>query len=68
MEQGAQSTERIADHQFLSVKELAAILNVSVRWVHERTRRREIPCYRFGNLLRFDLEEVLTWMRREQAS
>jgi hypothetical protein len=27
---------------------------MSERWVHERTRRDEIPCHRLGTALRFD--------------
>jgi excisionase family DNA binding protein len=46
----------------LTVKELAQLLNMSERWVHERTRKREIPCYRFGSALRFDANEVWSWL------
>jgi len=45
----------------VTVKEIARSLGMSPRWVHERTRRREIPCYRFGATLRFDPEEVRRW-------
>ena len=41
-----------AGSSLLTVKELARLLNMSERWVHERTRKREIPCYRFGSALR----------------
>jgi len=68
MRQDTPTVERTHDHRFLTVKELATALHVSVRWVHERTRRQEIPCYRAGSLLRFDLGEVLAWMRQQRAS
>lgn len=45
----------------LTVGEVAQLLGMSVRWVHERTRRREIPCYRFGAALRFDPQEIAAW-------
>ncbi len=48
----------------MTVRDLARLLKMSERWVHERTRRREIPCYRFGTALRFDRSEVLAWMAR----
>ena len=48
----------------LTVKELAQLLNMSERWIHERTRRREIPCYRFGSALRFDVNEIWGWLAR----
>jgi excisionase family DNA binding protein len=37
------------------------MLGMSLRWVHERVRRREIPYYRFGRALRFDPEEIRRW-------
>lgn len=43
------------------IKDLCRYLGVSKRWVHERTRRREIPSYRFGTSLRFDPEEIRAW-------
>ncbi len=52
-----------------TVKELASYLGMSERWIHERTRRDEIPCHRLGTALRFDPQEVHVWMiqRRESA-
>ena len=52
---------------FWTVRELAAFLGMSERWVHELTRRDEIPCHRLGTALRFDPEEVQVWLinRRE---
>ncbi len=55
---------RDAGRSLLTVKELAQLLNMSERWVHERTRKREIPCYRFGSALRFDVNEVWGWLAR----
>jgi excisionase family DNA binding protein len=57
-------TRKIAGRSLLTVKELAQMLNMSERWVHERTRKREIPCYRFGSALRFDASEVWGWLAR----
>ncbi len=54
---GSTLTERL-----LTVTDLCHLLGMSRRWVHERTRRQEIPCYRFGTALRFDLEDVRRWM------
>jgi len=48
----------------LTAREVARLLHMSERWVHERTRRREIPCYRFGNVLRFDRTEILAWIQQ----
>lgn len=57
-------TQRNVGRSLLTVKELAQLLNMSERWIHERTRKREIPCYRFGNALRFDANEVWGWLAR----
>jgi excisionase family DNA binding protein len=51
-----------------TVKELARYLGMSERWIHERTRRDEIPCHRLGSALRFDPQEVHVWMIRRRES
>lgn len=55
-------TQSIDDTRLLSVRDVAQLLGMSTRWVHERTRRREIPCYRFGSVLRFHPIEVREWI------
>ena len=45
-----------------SVRDVAAFTGMSLRWVHERTRRGEIPCYRLGTALRFDPQEIRDWV------
>jgi excisionase family DNA binding protein len=61
--------ERLIRESFWTVKELAQYLHMSERWIHERTRRDEIPCHRLGTALRFDPREVHSWMiqRRQSA-
>jgi excisionase family DNA binding protein len=59
---------RIAQDGLWTVKELARYLSMSERWVHERTRRDEIPCYRLGTALRFDPQEVHGWMIQRRES
>ena len=54
--------------RLLTVTDLCRLLGMSRRWVHERTRRHEIPCYRFGTALRFDLDEILRWMAHFHAA
>jgi len=59
--------KRTVEENLLTVRDVARLLKMSERWVHERTRRREIPCYRFGTALRFARSDILAWMdqRRE---
>jgi excisionase family DNA binding protein len=56
------NAQSISEARLLSVREVAQLLGMSTRWVHERTRRREIPCYRFGSVLRFHPAEVQEWL------
>lgn len=44
-----------------SVDDVCRFLGFSKRWLHERTRLGEIPCYRFGAALRFHPMEVTSW-------
>ena len=60
----APNTSRTPHDGLMTVRDVARLLHMSERWVHERTRRREIPCYRFGTALRFDQDETRAWMAR----
>ena len=49
--------------KLLNVQELAALLNVPVSWVYQRSRRNAIPiARRVGKYLRFDPAEVERWV------
>ena len=50
--------------QHLSVKELAAFVGVSTDTIRRAVRKGEIPATRVKTALRFDLQKVLTCMRR----
>lgn len=50
----------------VSIDELAAQLKVNTSWIYDRTRRNEIPCIRVGKYLRFNVEEVLRWLKTNQ--
>jgi excisionase family DNA binding protein len=52
----------------LTVQDLARRLGMSRRWIHERTRLRQIPHYRLGRALRFDLEEVRAWLAQYRSA
>jgi excisionase family DNA binding protein len=55
------------DLTLLTVRAVAQRLGMSPRWVHERVRRHEIPHFRLGRALRFDLEEVRRWLARSRS-
>jgi excisionase family DNA binding protein len=47
-----------------SIKELAAFIGVSTDTIRRAVRKGEIPATRVKTALRFDLQKVLTCMRR----
>jgi excisionase family DNA binding protein len=49
----------------VSAKELAVVLGCHYRTIVKKARMGEIPCYRSGKLLRFDVEEVKKKFRGE---
>ena len=53
---------------FLEVKELAEALRVPVSWVYEQSRRCKhtgFPVEKYGKYLRFSLQEVREWARKQ---
>jgi excisionase family DNA binding protein len=57
--------------EFLTVQQVAELLQVPASWVYGRTRKRSferLPGYRLGKYWRFDREEVLAWVARHQAN
>ena len=56
--------EQLED-QLMTVSEIAAILNVPVSWVYERTRRRgaeRLPHLKLGKYLRFSVPDIMQWL------
>jgi excisionase family DNA binding protein len=51
------------EEPLMSVHEVAAYLNVPVRWVYLRVQRSEIPHLRLGKHLRFQRSRVESWLR-----
>lgn len=54
---------------WLTVQELATALKVKNSWVYAETRKTgpgSIPRLRVGKYLRFDLQEVLIWLKDNQ--
>jgi predicted DNA-binding transcriptional regulator AlpA len=54
--------------RFLTVKDLAALLNLRESWIYDRTSRNGsdfIPHIKFGRQLRFDVEsaEFQRWLK-----
>jgi excisionase family DNA binding protein len=55
-------TERL-----LTARELAAYIGLKPATVLDKWERGELPGYKFGRAVRFDIEEILALGRREPA-
>lgn len=56
---------------FLTVEQLARILNVPESWIYDRTRRggpERIPHFKFGKYIRFSEEEVLNYLQSKSVA
>lgn len=53
--------------EFLTTRELAALLRVKERKIYELAATGELPCSRATGKLLFPREEVRSWLRRHQA-
>ena len=53
-------------NQFLiSVEEMAKKLDVPVSWLYARTRTNDIPHLKVGKYVRFDPDQVMHWIRKQ---
>src|SRR3972149_2252657 len=52
----------ISNNKFLTTEELSEFLQVPKSWVYGRTYRNEIPPYKLGRPLRFDLNKIQEWL------
>lgn len=61
--------ESTSPQHLLTVREVAALLQVPVSWVYGRMRKRsseQLPAYRMGKYWRFRGEEILGWIQRHK--
>lgn len=57
--------------ELMTVRQVAALLQVPVSWVYGRTRQRSVdrlPGYRLGKYWRFSETEVLAWVKRQREA
>jgi excisionase family DNA binding protein len=47
---------------WLNVDEAAALIGVKKSWLYERTRTNTVPHLKIGKYLRFDRDELTTWL------
>ena len=62
---------QLAERKLFMPHEVARFLSVSVAWVYNHSApsaKNPLPVKRVGNLLRYDLEEVLEWVENKGAT
>lgn len=54
--------------QLISIQELSKITGLSESYIYKRTASKpcEIPHYKFGNILRFDMSEISDWLQSKK--
>ena len=61
------SREPRQDDSILDVKGLCEYLKVSKRWIYERTRFHEIPCFKISKQeIRFNKHDIDQWVQSAQ--
>ena len=54
-------------HQnLIGIKEMASKLDVPVSWLYSRTRSGQIPHFKIGKYVRFDVDQVMEWIKKMQ--
>jgi excisionase family DNA binding protein len=59
--------ENDEEHRFLTVHEVARLLQVPTSWVYGRLRKRstqQLPAYRVGKYWRFSEHEIVAWVKK----
>jgi excisionase family DNA binding protein len=51
----------------MAIAEVAEVLGVSVRHVRRLVQERRIPFFKWGHLLRFDPDEIESWLQRSHV-
>lgn len=53
--------------QYLSPKELAQYINVSIHTIYYWIATRQIPFVKLGRLIRFNLAEIQEWLKSKKV-
>lgn len=55
------------NRQFIGTKDLAEYLNVSINTVYFWGYTKQIPYYKIGRLVKFDLIEIKEWVKKRRV-
>ena len=56
----------IVSDNLIGIKEMATKLDIPISWLYSRTRTGEIPHYKLGKYVKFDVQEVMEWLKQQQ--
>ena len=54
------------NQNLIGINEMAKKLDVPVSWLYSRTRTNDIPHFKVGKYVRFDVNQVMEWLKNEQ--
>lgn len=52
--------------QILDIKEIASFLGVSISEIRRLIKAGELPCFRIGNRIKFNMESVNEWIKQQE--
>jgi excisionase family DNA binding protein len=55
------------NQDLIGINEMAKKLSVPVSWLYQRTRTGEIPHFKIGKYVRFDVGKVMEWLKQQQS-
>jgi excisionase family DNA binding protein len=55
-------------NKMLKVSELAEILNIAPTTIYHWVMNKEIPYYKIGTTVRFNLDDVMAWIEARKKS
>ena len=61
----------MAEHDFLTIDEMAEVLKVPKSWLYPRTRETGLGCIprvKVGKYLRFRFDDVMAWIEKQNES
>lgn len=62
------SVSHVLGEKLVDARSAAMSLNLPLHWLvqKQQRKRRGIPHYRVGKLVRFKIDELMVWMRAQQ--
>lgn len=55
------------DRRFVGIEDLAQYLDISTNTIRSWIWQREIPYFKMGRLVRFDLKEIEGWLKDKKV-